>query len=312
MDDSAVGPHSVPTFGVPQEAAAGSTKKKMTGPIAAVVVLALAGSAYYGWTILHPGAKVPFVQKPTLQEPSQVQAPAPSQTVTPPAAPATAVPTQAVPQAGAPEPAASQTSSSQTSEIAEDTVTDASEAPIGKPSAAKPSPASAAPHTTPAVKPPSAGSSHEAIVVKNAPAKIPTKQAAPEAAAPAAPELQVVGSNGGEQAIAGLMKNTPARMPKAAPQEVRVSQGITQGMVLRRVQPIYPVQAKQLRKEGPVLLEANVGKDGSITKVKVLSGDPMLARAATDAVKQWKYKPYYLNGEPVEIQTQITMNFKLP
>jgi len=67
-----------------------------------------------------------------------------------------------------------------------------------------------------------------------------------------------------------------------------------------------------MRLQGAVLLQAIIGKDGSITSVKALGGDSILARAATDAVKQWKYKPYYLNGEPVEIQTQIAVNFKLP
>ncbi len=64
--------------------------------------------------------------------------------------------------------------------------------------------------------------------------------------------------------------------------------------------------------EGSVELLATVSKDGNITHIKVISGDTQLAKAASDAVKQWKYKPYQLNGEPVEIQTQVTVNFKLP
>jgi protein TonB len=64
--------------------------------------------------------------------------------------------------------------------------------------------------------------------------------------------------------------------------------------------------------EGAVQLMATIGKRGNITTVKVLSGEPILAQAAQDAVKQWKYRPYFLNGEPVEIQTQVTVNFKLP
>jgi protein TonB len=67
-----------------------------------------------------------------------------------------------------------------------------------------------------------------------------------------------------------------------------------------------------MRIEGPVELTTTISKNGDISHVKVLSGDPQLTRAAVDAVKQWKYKPYLLNGEPVEIQTQITVNFKLP
>jgi protein TonB len=67
-----------------------------------------------------------------------------------------------------------------------------------------------------------------------------------------------------------------------------------------------------MRVEGAVQLQATISKTGEITHVKVLSGDPQLTRAASDAVKQWKYQPYLLNGEPVEIQTQISVNFKLP
>jgi protein TonB len=67
-----------------------------------------------------------------------------------------------------------------------------------------------------------------------------------------------------------------------------------------------------MRIEGTVQLSATISKEGNISDVKVLSGDAQLSRAATDAVRQWKYKPYLLNGEPVEIQTQITINFKLP
>ena len=59
-------------------------------------------------------------------------------------------------------------------------------------------------------------------------------------------------------------------------------------------------------------MKATINKEGNISNLKVVSGDAVLARAAADAVKQWRYKPYYLNGEPVEIETQITVNFKLP
>ncbi len=67
-----------------------------------------------------------------------------------------------------------------------------------------------------------------------------------------------------------------------------------------------------MRTEGAVKLLATVGKTGSITAIKVISGEPLLGQAAMEAVKQWKYKPYLLNGDPVEIQTEVTINFKLP
>ena len=101
-------------------------------------------------------------------------------------------------------------------------------------------------------------------------------------------------------------------MPKPFPQSLNISQGVSRGLLYKRVQPIYPQNAISMRVEGSVELMATISKTGDITQVKVLKGDSQLTKAATDAVKQWKYKPYLLNGEPVEIQTQITINFKLP
>ena len=100
--------------------------------------------------------------------------------------------------------------------------------------------------------------------------------------------------------------------PKPVLQTVNISQGVSRGLLIKKVSPIYPQNALTMRIEGPVELTTTISKTGDITHVKVLSGDPQLTRAAADAIKQWKYKPYLLNGEPVEIQTQITVNFKLP
>ena len=100
--------------------------------------------------------------------------------------------------------------------------------------------------------------------------------------------------------------------PAPVLQTLNVSQGVSQGLLTKKVQPVYPRGALTMRVEGAVELLATVSKTGDISHVKVLSGDAQLAKAATDAVKQWKYKPYLLNGEPVEIQTQVTINFKLP
>ena len=83
-------------------------------------------------------------------------------------------------------------------------------------------------------------------------------------------------------------------------------------MLIKSVDPVYPPVARQMHLQGAIQLQATIGKDGSITSVKLLNGDAVLGRAAMDAVKQWKYKPYYLDDQPVEIQTQVTVNFKLP
>src|ERR1700716_587883 len=124
----------------------------------------------------------------------------------------------------------------------------------------------------------------------------------------------VPGAAGGQMGgvIGGIINSTPVAVPRVAtPQRVRVSQGVTQGLLLRKIQPSYPPLARQARIQGSVLLQAEISQDGSIQNLRLISGHPMLAPAAIEAVKQWKYKPYILNGEPVEVETQITVNFTL-
>jgi periplasmic protein TonB len=115
-----------------------------------------------------------------------------------------------------------------------------------------------------------------------------------------------------DKAVSNLVAAAPVTPPKPAPQLVNISQGVTQGLLIKRVQPVYPAGALSMRIQGSVQLQATISKDGSITNLKVISGQGALGRAAIEAVRQWKYKPYYLDGQPVEIQTQITVNFKLP
>jgi len=112
--------------------------------------------------------------------------------------------------------------------------------------------------------------------------------------------------------LGSVIGNVPTAVPKAAaPQRVRVSQGVSQGLLIHKVQPQYPPLARQARIQGTVVLQALIGKDGAIQNLHVVSGHPMLTGAALDAVKQWRYKPYYLNGEPVEVETTINVNFTL-
>jgi len=112
--------------------------------------------------------------------------------------------------------------------------------------------------------------------------------------------------------LGSVINSTPSAVPKVAtPQRVRVSQGVSQGLLIHQVKPAYPPLARQARIQGTVVLQAVIGKDGAIQGLKVVSGHPMLAPAALEAVKQWKYKPYYLNGEPVEVDTTINVNFTL-
>jgi TonB family protein len=110
----------------------------------------------------------------------------------------------------------------------------------------------------------------------------------------------------------GLLSGVGQQKPAVGiPERVRVSQGVTQGLIIRKVAPIYPEEARKTRVEGSVVMSAVIGKDGSVAKLEVLSGPTPLVDAAVDAVKQWKYRPYMLRGEPVEVDTQITVNFQL-
>jgi protein TonB len=97
----------------------------------------------------------------------------------------------------------------------------------------------------------------------------------------------------------------------AAPQRIRVGGNVQQAMLIRQPKPVYPPLAKQARIQGVVRLNAIIGKDGTIQNLTVANGHPLLVPSALEAVKQWVYKPTLLNGEPVEVITQIDVNFTL-
>jgi len=96
-----------------------------------------------------------------------------------------------------------------------------------------------------------------------------------------------------------------------APKSVRVSQGVTTGLLIHKVDPIYPPVAKAARIQGTVVLSAMIGKDGTIQSLRAVSGPRELQEAAIGAVQQWRYRPYLLMGEPVQVNTTITVNFVL-
>lgn len=108
--------------------------------------------------------------------------------------------------------------------------------------------------------------------------------------------------------FASLIPGQEALPVMAAP----ISRGVTQGELIRKVDPVYPLQARQEAITGSVQLEAFVGKDGVVRSVKTLSGDPQFASAAIQAVRQWRYTPTLLNGHPIETTRQVTVLFKLP
>jgi len=133
----------------------------------------------------------------------------------------------------------------------------------------------------------------------------------PTAAEPPMPGITGIASVDNSPSLPNLMSGANSA-PTPVLQAVSISQGVSQGLLVKKTSPGYPANALRMHIEGPVELLATISKKGDISTVKVLSGDASLARAATAAVKQWKYKPYLLDGAPVEIQTQITVNFKLP
>jgi TonB family protein len=110
----------------------------------------------------------------------------------------------------------------------------------------------------------------------------------------------------------GIPPGEPGGPPEPnRPGVVRVSQRVMAGLLVSKVAPDYPADAKQARIQGTVVMRVIVDKEGNVANIQLISGHPILAPAAIDAVKQWKYTPYLLNGMPVEIETQVTVNFTL-
>jgi len=122
-----------------------------------------------------------------------------------------------------------------------------------------------------------------------------------------APSLAVGSAN--DRNLNGLMAGS-GDVAKPSLVTMKISQGVSQGLVIKRVPPRYPSAALAFHAQGTVEIEVTINKEGNVVNPKVLSGSKIFVQAALDAVRQWRYKPYYLNGEPVEIQTQITIQFK--
>lgn len=119
-------------------------------------------------------------------------------------------------------------------------------------------------------------------------------------------------SDGIDHRIAGTF--VPPPLPAREPEQVvfrpRTS-SIMEGLLIRRVTPVYPPLARASRVEGTVVLQAMITRSGTIERLEIVSGHPMLCGAAADAVMQWRYRPYLLNGQAVEVNTEIRVNFVL-
>jgi len=185
-------------------------------------------------------------------------------------------------------------------------------------------PFSAAPGPSPAPQPQHAARSTRAInvasdLVFTAPPRIPASIATTdEPLAPPTVDPRVAwmpngvsGTNSGP----GVPWATGSAIANVVPPAVHRSQPpisvMMQGNLIDRIQPVYPPIAKAAHVQGKVILSATISKEGAIENLQVVSGHPMLVKAAMEAVKQWRYRPYLLNGQPVEVETQIIVNFVL-
>jgi len=119
------------------------------------------------------------------------------------------------------------------------------------------------------------------------------------------------GSSGGVLGgVIGGAGNAPPP-PKVTPKRVTVGGNVQAARLVNRVQPIYPPLARQTRISGTVKLHAIIGKNGAVEQLQVVSGHPLLVQSALDAVRQWRYQPTLLNGDPVEVDTEIDVIFSL-
>lgn len=122
-------------------------------------------------------------------------------------------------------------------------------------------------------------------------------------AGPALPQVGIIG---------GIVQATPGDSnAPALPKRIRVSSGVARQLLISKVNPEYPPDAREQGVQGVVFLKVNIDKEGNVYRAELISGHPLLAPAAIEAVKQWKYKPFLLNGQAIEVETQIQVNFTL-
>jgi protein TonB len=270
----------------------GGSKKAVIGIAAALFIVA---SGYFGWS---------HFKGTNSSTPQPVATSAPvSAPVTTPAAPK---PTAAQPTT-TPAPVSQPNVTLRPSNSSADE-NEANTGSSGSPAVTKPASSAPAKSVVADTSDVSEKPEAPALIVKGGKAPSAVTKPVPT---PDAPAPSVIGMGASTAAPLPNLGTTDTGI-KPMLQTLSVSQGVSQGLLYKKVAPSYPQNALRMHIEGAVELLATISKEGNISHVKVLSGDAQLARAASDAVKQWKYKPYLLNGEPVEIQTQVTVNFKLP
>jgi len=124
----------------------------------------------------------------------------------------------------------------------------------------------------------------------------------PFSARPASCSDMAIQQNGGS-----MQSDTAPKRPAV----VRLAQGVTERNLIKQVKPKYPPQAKREHVQGVVVLQVRIGEKGDVERFAAISGDPLLVPAAIDAVKRWKCKPFFYQGQPIAVETPITVKFKL-
>jgi TonB family protein len=124
---------------------------------------------------------------------------------------------------------------------------------------------------------------------------------------PVEPPAVVAGTTGNDEPLANIV-SAPTPLPRL---EIKISQGVKEANIVHQVAPVYPLGALTRHIEGVVNLEVSIAEDGTIGAVKVLRGQPLLAEAAVTAVRQWRYTAPLLNGKPIAVQKEVTVDFKL-
>jgi len=132
---------------------------------------------------------------------------------------------------------------------------------------------------------------------------------APPLAASNGEDIPMVAASSAAPVDLGKVIDAPPAVPKLS---IPVSQGTTGGVLLHKVQPVYPAEARRLHMTGSVVMDATVNVEGQVDDLKLVSGDPLLTAAAMDAVRKWRYSPYLLNGKPIPKETRITISFIAP
>ncbi len=133
----------------------------------------------------------------------------------------------------------------------------------------------------------------------------------PAASSASPPAVSGVSGTAPTEGGASMGASAPAASSESNQARVRISRSVSTALLISKVLPVYPPTAQQARIQGEVVLRAAISRDGTVESLREISGHPFLIPAAIDAVKQWRYKPYLLNGKPTAIETEISVNFVL-